>query len=256
MSKKPHKKIQLTHSCFNSIIFIIKRSEETDMAKLRPIRQSGYSHKPSRRPSTLLVIHHIFWVSLQVIIAILVIGGIEINPGPTLNSHLQENCNISHSFPVTQVCPLCQERATSERSIECSICFRYYHPQCITISSTSSSILIQNLGVRGKFCYFCESCCESTDKENFNKFNGSPIATKRSENCDCRKVLAKETLQRRVARLTSLCINSSNESPQATRSKQSSYNIMPIPVSFPVKNNSHSAPQLIKLLLASHTFNS
>lgn len=125
---------------FGLINLIIKRTENSTIPKPRTISTNRlywtktlpYFPLPYF-PYLLKEIIHL--VSLQVITLLLIVENVERNPGPN---------SISSN-------------------IECSICFKTLEPQNITTLSTSCSLIIQLLQVRGKFIYICEACCNSSD---------------------------------------------------------------------------------------------
>ena len=141
------------------ISFISLRSEDTITPKPK---RTLYSAK--RSYSRLDFYTHVkeFFVSLisaQALSIKLIIAGIERNPGPG-----QAN-----------TCKSCCTTCSTKDQLECSICFRTYHIQCVSKLSTCANVIKDLLMVRGKLIYVCELCCNDYDDmdvtQNFDNFS-------------------------------------------------------------------------------------
>ena len=163
--------MNITFSIFIRVIFVIDcikffslRTEET--YHFRPKRSLDHTETfklgTIKRPISLLSLHlPQFLLALQSLTLILLIGGIEKNPGPFMN--------------VT--CSYCEQIRPTSDLVECTSCFRCYHPQCISTLSTCSSSIKDLLSVRGRFMYVCAFCCDKNDKTDLTHDIYSPAPT-------------------------------------------------------------------------------
>ena len=151
---------------------LIKRSENCDLPRPNPkLKQNSYKFI---HPAILLILFNIYWTQLQIIYALLLIGGIERNPGPESSNLIQSKtctknedgirvCNICQTLeqnpgpkPTSLNCFHCTSSQPKTDLLECSICFRLFHHHCISTKSSCTSDLSNLLKIRGKFIFVCE----------------------------------------------------------------------------------------------------
>ena len=95
----------------------------------------------------------ITYLSYQTLLFLLNIAGVELNPGP------QSVC-----------CSYCLLSPISD-PLEYSVCFRRFHPQCVSNNSSTMSRVTHLLNIKGKLIYICANCCSSSDKINIEPFS-------------------------------------------------------------------------------------
>ena len=156
---------------YGGISFFTKRSEET--FRHQPKRTFTHKTKPYNCNFLNVSVYTILVsiIPLQTLIKLLIIGGVELNPGPENNT-----CCKSCLFPA------------SAHLIECSTCTRDFSINDIDLPLFTYHYIYRT---KGTFIFICENCSNSYEEEKivkkYSDITRTPLTEARTKTIDTKR---------------------------------------------------------------------